>query len=159
MSDELNDLYFHDRSQDDDRDLHGMQNQNLLPISGSSSSAAAYYNLTGFEYPSSSHMSFIDCLQGAVGSGMDYNSIATAFGLSPSSSEAFSSINEGSHQKQLDLGDHLSGSHENLASTPNSSVSYSSTEAGLEDDSEKSNKDSHPKGSDDGGSDNSKNKV
>ncbi|XP_015867035.3 WRKY transcription factor 71 isoform X1 [Ziziphus jujuba] len=159
MSDELKDLYY-DPFQDDG------QNQKLVnipPISGSSSMGAGYNNnnLQGFDqYPPSSYTSFTDCLQGAAGSAMDYNSIAMAFGLSPSSSEVFSSIEGNNNQKQFDLGDHLSGaSHENPV-TPNSSVSYSSTEAGLEEDSEKSNKDSNQqKGSDDGGSDNSKNKV
>lgn len=148
MSDELKDLYCHDPFQDD-QDPNGtacMQNQKLPPISGSSA-----FNLQGFD---PSYMSFTECLQG--GTAMDYNSFASAFGLSPSSSEVYSSV-EG-NQKQLDLGDQLGGSisHENQVTTPNSSVSYSSTEAGAEEDSEKGKKDEQQNGSEDGGDDSKK---
>lgn len=153
MSDhELKDLYYHDPFQDDQDHLSGkacMQNQKLPPISGSSSA----FNLQGFD---PSYMTFTECLQG--GTPMDYNSLATAFGLSPSSSEVFSSVDQG-NQKQFDLGDHLGGGSnhdQNQVTTPNSSLSYSSTEAGAEEDSEKSKKDEQQKGLEDGGDDSKK---
>ncbi|KAK7368692.1 hypothetical protein VNO80_10720 [Phaseolus coccineus] len=99
----------------------------------------------------SSYMSFTDCLQG----GMDYNSLATSFGLSPSSSEVFSSV-EGNH-KPAEGGDGGAGSggSETLA-TLNSSISSSSSEAGAEEDSGKSKKDRQVKAEEGGGGENSK---
>ncbi|QCD83913.1 WRKY transcription factor 28-like [Vigna unguiculata] len=83
-----------------------------------------------------SYMTFTECLQG----GMDYNSLATSFGLSPSSSEVFSSV-EGNH-KPAEGGDGAAATAatETLA-TLNSSISSSSSEAGAEEDSGKSKKD------------------
>jgi len=98
-----------------------------------------------------SYMSFTECLQG----GMDYNSLATSFGLSPSSSEVFSSV-EGNH-KPAEGGDGggASGGSETLA-TLNSSISSSSSEAGAEEDSGKSKKDRQVKAEEGGGGENSK---
>ncbi|MED6118848.1 WRKY Transcription Factor [Stylosanthes scabra] len=98
------------------------------------------------QFDPSSYMSFTECLQG----GMDYNSLATSFGLSPSSSEVFSSIEGNNNQKPEGI-DVLLGSgsggggSETLATTLNSSISSSSSEAGGEEDSGKSNKDSQAK--------------
>ncbi|KAK7399764.1 hypothetical protein VNO78_10953 [Psophocarpus tetragonolobus] len=79
-----------------------------------------------------SYMSFTECLQG----GMDYNSLATSFGLSPSSSEVFSSVEGNQKPPEGDV----AGGSETLA-TLNSSISSSSSEAGAEEDSGKSKKD------------------
>ncbi|XP_027347511.1 WRKY transcription factor 28-like [Abrus precatorius] len=79
-----------------------------------------------------SYMSFTECLQG----GMDYNSLATSFGLSPSSSEVFSSVEGNQKPAEGDVG----GGSDTLA-TLNSSISSSSSEAGAEEDSGKSKKD------------------
>lgn len=93
---------------------------------------------SGFE--DAPYMSFTDCLQG----GLDYNSVVTSFGLSPSSSEVFSSVegnynNNNNHQKP-------SSESPGGGETPvtlNSSISNSSSsEAGVEEeDSGKSKKD------------------
>ena len=94
----------------------------------------------------SSYMSFTECLQGT----MDYNSLATSFGLSPTSSGVFSSA-EGD-RKPVEAGDLGSGGgcgggSETLGTTQNSSISSSSSEAGAEEeDSGKSKKDSKAKG-------------
>ncbi|XP_015957478.1 WRKY transcription factor 28 isoform X1 [Arachis duranensis] len=147
MSDEAKQLLYQDLI------LDHHQNQNIIagggrlsnnmfcekqfPSSSSSSSQVAF--------DPSSYMSFTECLQG----GMDYNSLATSFGLSPSSSEVFSSI-EGNNNNQKPEGDVLGtgggggGGSETLA-TLNSSISSSSSEAGGEEDSGKSNKDSQVK--------------
>ncbi|KAG4999614.1 hypothetical protein AAZX31_08G079900 [Glycine max] len=98
--------------------------------------SAAYDSSQAFD---PSYMSFTDCLQGS----MDYNSLATSFGLSPSSSEVFSSV-EGNQKPAEGGGDGGgggggSGGSETLA-TLNSSISSSSSEAGAEEDSGKSKK-------------------
>ncbi|MED6192872.1 WRKY Transcription Factor [Stylosanthes scabra] len=97
------------------------------------------------QFDPSSYMSFTECLQG----GMDYNSLATSFGLSPSSSEVFSSIEGNSNQKPEGvLGSGSGGGgggSETLGTTLNSSISSSSSEGGGEEDSGKSNKDSQVK--------------
>lgn len=145
MSDEHSDLYYHAPFHEDHYDVineAGSYNHNnqKLPYSivGSSNH--------GFD-PSSSYMSFTECLHGS----MDYNSLAKAFGMSPSSSEVFSSI-EG-NPKPVEIGDFGGGANstENPV-TPNSSVSFSSSEAGGEEDSAKPKKESPPKGTEqDGG--------
>lgn len=86
------------------------------------------------------YMSFTECLHEPI----DMNSLARAFGLSPSSSEVYSSV-EVDH-KPLDGGD-LMGNTSAVPVTPNSSVSFSSTE----EDSSRSKKDQPEKGSEDGG--------
>ncbi|EEF42706.1 WRKY transcription factor 28 [Ricinus communis] len=95
----------------------------------------------------SSFLSFTECLHGS----MDYNSLSKAFGMSPSSSEVISSM-EG-NPKPLEIGDLGSGggNSENPV-TPNSSASFSSSEAGGEEDSGKTatKKGNQPKGSEDG---------
>lgn len=143
MSDEPRDLYYHDLFQDNQHLASGtgMYNQKPPTIAGSSA-----YNSQGFD---PSYLSFTECLQGP----MDYNSLASAFGLSPSSSEVFSSV-EG-NPKPIDVGDlggggGGGGGSDNLV-TQNSSISSSSTEAGVEEDSDKSKKDGQPKESEDGG--------
>lgn len=116
-----------------------------FPSAGSSA-----YDHSSQTFDPSSYMSFTECLQG----GMDYNSLTTSFGLSPSSSEVFSSV-EG-NQKPAEAGDHVGGGggSETLAAL-NSSISSSSSEAGAEEDSGKSKKDSRVKG-EEGGSEGSK---
>lgn len=100
------------------------------------SDSTAYDSSQAFD---PSYMSLTECLQG----GMDYNSLATSFGLSPSSSEVFSSV-EGNQKPAEGGGDGGgggggSGGSETLA-TLNSSISSSSSEAGAEEDSGKSKK-------------------
>ncbi|KAJ6423857.1 hypothetical protein OIU84_024767 [Salix udensis] len=94
----------------------------------------------------SSYMSLTECLHGSV----DYNSLAKAFGLSPSSSEVFSSIDENSkpvEARDLDGGN----STDQIPATPNSSVSFSSSEAGGDEDSGKTKKEPQPENPEDGG--------
>lgn len=140
MSDEPKDLYYHDLFQDNQHLGSGTgSTYNQKPPSVAAGSPA--FNSHGFD---PSYMSFTECLQGP----MDYNSLVSAFGLSPaSSSEAFSSIEN--NPKPIEVGD-LGGSSEILV-TPNSSISSSSTELGAEEDSGKSKKDRQPKESEDGG--------
>ncbi|KAF5752763.1 WRKY transcription factor 71 [Tripterygium wilfordii] len=89
---------------------------------GLSSSSSTYGAPQGFG-SSSSPTSFSECLHGS----MDYNSLAKAFGLSPSSSsEVFSSTTEGDQTKPII-------EIENIPATPNSSASFSSCEAGGDD--------------------------
>ncbi|XVE51560.1 hypothetical protein DITRI_Ditri02bG0051700 [Diplodiscus trichospermus] len=102
-----------------------------------------------------SYMSFTDCLHG---SSMDYGSLEKAFGLSPSSSEVFSSV-EGCNQttKQKVGARDLGGNNTSEAiTTPNSSISSSSSEACCEEDSDKSKTDRQPKGSPEDGGESSK---
>ncbi|XP_031284537.1 WRKY transcription factor 71-like [Pistacia vera] len=138
MSNESRDLYYRSLFPDDQHNMSanaGMYHDQKPSIAAGSS----VYTTSSREFDAG-NLNFADCLNGLV----DYNSLEKAFGMSPSSSEVFSSV-EG-NQKLVgpeDLG-------ENLA-TPNSSISSSSTEAGAEEDSGKSKKDAQPKGSDDGG--------
>ncbi|GLU22738.1 hypothetical protein SLE2022_387890 [Rubroshorea leprosula] len=105
--------------------------------------------------PVSSYMSLTDCLHTTTS--MDYTSLEKAFGLSPSSSEVFSSI-EG-NQKQISVTGDLGGASSEImtTTTPNSSISCSSSEAGVEEDSDKTKKEEQsPKESVDGGGESSK---
>lgn len=137
MSNESRDLYYRSLFHDDQHNISataGMYHDHKPSIAAGSSD---YTTSQEFD---AGHLNFADCLNGLV----DYNSLEKAFGMSPSSSEVFSSV-EG-NQKLVgpeDLGENLP--------TPNSSISSSSTEAGAEEDSGKSKKDAQPKGSDDGG--------
>ncbi|XWS18603.1 hypothetical protein CRYUN_Cryun32bG0058900 [Craigia yunnanensis] len=95
-----------------------------------------------------SYMSFTDCLHSTS---MDYGSLEKAFGLSSSASEVFSSV-EGCNQttkEQVGAVD-SGGNTSEVMTTPNSSISSSSSEAGCEEDSDKSKKDRQSKGSEDG---------
>lgn len=94
------------------------------------------YQYGNFGYEPSPYMSFTDCLRGSA---TDYNSLAGAFGLSPSYSEVLSPA-DGNPTPVFDAretGVPGSESNNNLAA-PNSSISSSSTEAGAEEDSCKS---------------------
>lgn len=126
MSDEHRDHYYLASFQEDHHhviDETGAYNQKPPSIVLSST-----YGSQVFDDPSS-YMSFTD-----------YNSLANAFGLSPSSSEVFS------------IGDLGGGGNNNENPvTPNSSVSFSSSEAGGEEDSGKTKKENPPKVSEDGG--------
>nr|QQV37190.1 WRKY transcription factor [Boehmeria nivea] len=133
------DLYnFHDQLFQADQEF--FSSSKLISTPNMSSGSTGCYNLQGFDNPSS-YMSFTECLQGS----MDYNSLSgSVFGLSPSSSEVFSSIEN--NQKPLDhhqypnhLGANSPSSDQNPV-TPNDhshSMSSSSTEAGAEEDSKK----------------------
>ncbi|KAK4420930.1 WRKY transcription factor 28 [Sesamum alatum] len=92
-------------------------------------------NPTGFDHNHHSHMSFTSFLHGAA----EYNTLSAAFDFSCSSSEA---VNNSSSSKNL-LEDALGTSNsvsENPPATPNSSVSFSSPEAGVEEDSSSKNR-------------------
>ncbi|XP_061341231.1 WRKY transcription factor 28-like [Gastrolobium bilobum] len=145
MSDEHKKLYYQDLVLDHNQQAVGGSTmyceKHFSSFPGGSLSA---YDSQSFD---PSCMSFTECLQG----GMDYNSLATSFGLSPSSSEVFSSI-EGNQKPALETGDvggGGGGGSETLA-TLNSSISSSSSEAGAEEDSGKSKKDSQVKGEEEG---------
>ncbi|KAJ4826637.1 hypothetical protein Tsubulata_002243 [Turnera subulata] len=135
MSDEQRGLYYHNPFHDDDHD------RDIKPsLIGSST-----YTEQGFD--PSSYMSFTETLHGS----MDYNSLAKAFGLSPSSSEVFTST-ESSTQKPMELGDLGGGNNSTeTPATPNSSLSFSSSEAGGEDDRGKTKKEGQCKEPEDGG--------
>nr|WGV38244.1 WRKY [Loropetalum chinense var. rubrum] len=93
----------------------------------------------------SSYMSLTDCLHGS----MDYNSLARVFGLSPTSSEVFSSVEGNQKPKPKPKPtEHVtnSGGSGEITASRNSSVSSSSAEVGAEEDSGKSRKEKHKKG-------------
>lgn len=138
MSNEPGNLYFRSLFHDNQ---HGDITGTSVPVSVAGSSPD--YSPQQFD---PSQMSYTDCLHGF----MDYNSLEKAFGMSPSSSEVFSSI-EGNQKQVISPGELCGGSENNMGTTPNSSISSSSTEAGAEEDSGKSKKDLQPKGSEDGG--------
>ncbi|KAI3457060.1 hypothetical protein Pfo_013723 [Paulownia fortunei] len=96
-------------------------------------------NPTEFDHPS--HMSFSNCLQGAV----EYNTLSTAFDLSCSSSEVAIYNNSHSNEVVREAAAGSSGAAAENPPTPNSSASFSSQEAGVEEDSSKSKKDLQPK--------------
>ncbi|KAL3612077.1 hypothetical protein D5086_003097 [Populus alba] len=136
MSNEHRDFYYHTPFQEDHLDVKPPS------ILGSST----YNRSPGQGVDPSSYMSFTECLHGSV----DYNSLAKAFGLSPSSSEVFSSIEESSRPveaRDLDGGN----STDQVPATPNSSVSFSSSEAGGDEDSGKTKKETQPEKPEDGG--------
>ncbi|CAL9015794.1 unnamed protein product [Prunus brigantina] len=151
MSDhEHKDLYYHDLFQYED---HEHLNGGMISINHNQ-------NLQGIEVPSyMNNTSFAECLKGP----MDYNTLATAFGLASSTSDEviFSSANEGDqkpaeHIRYSGGGGDGDGGGGETPLTPNSSVSSSSAEAGAEEDSGKSKKDRQPKGSSEDGGDSSK---
>ncbi|KAG6793522.1 hypothetical protein POTOM_002733 [Populus tomentosa] len=136
MSNEHRDFYYHTPFQEDHLDVKPPS------ILGSST----YNRSPGQGVDPSSYMSLTECLHGSV----DYNSLAKAFGLSPSSSEVFSSIEESSRPveaRDLDGGN----STDQVPATPNSSVSFSSSEAGGDEDSGKTKKETRPEKPEDGG--------
>ncbi|XP_050368792.1 WRKY transcription factor 71-like [Argentina anserina] len=152
---EPKDLYYHDLFQYDDQgQLNGGMIMNNAKVSGSSISSPAYNNLLqGFDVSSYMNAGYTE-----------YNSLATAFGLSSSTSDhdVFSSIDEGNHQKPADNPGYLGGGGGGHASsdgevlvTPNSSVSSSSGESGAEENSGIKNKKDRqiPKGSSEEGGD------
>ncbi|KAI3465920.1 hypothetical protein Pfo_022583 [Paulownia fortunei] len=105
-------------------------------------------NPSGFD---PSHMSFTNCLHGAV----EYNTLSAAFDLSCSSSEAVYAVNNSNKSSNKNLGDQpaagtSSSAAEYPPTTPNSSVSFSPSEAGAEEDSSKIRKDLQPKVCEDG---------
>ncbi|KAE9610655.1 hypothetical protein Lal_00029670 [Lupinus albus] len=139
MSDEPKQLFYQDLVLNYNQQATGESNM----FSEKHFSTSAYDSSQTFD---PSYMSFTECLQGS----MNYNSLASSFSLSPSSSKVFSSIE--ANQKGSELGDIVGGGgggggggSETLA-TLNSSISSSSTEAGAEEDSGKSKKDGHVKG-------------
>lgn len=146
MSDhEHKDLYYHDLFQYED---HEHLNGGMISINHNQ-------NLQGIEVPSyMNNTSFAECLKGP----MDYNTLATAFGLASSTSDEviFSSANEGDQKPAEHIGYSGGGGGGETPLTPNSSVSSSSAEAGAEEDSGKSKKDRQPKGSSEDGGDSSK---
>ncbi|KAK9267413.1 hypothetical protein L1049_009839 [Liquidambar formosana] len=148
MSDEPSkNLYYHDPFHDDQQPINGTgflfssddNNSSMYEHKPPSIATSSAHNNPQVFDPS--YMSFTDCLQGS----MDYNTLATAFNLSPSSSEVFSPV-EGNQKPAV----HMASSGE-ITPSPNSSVSSSSTEAGAEEDSGKNKKDGQGKEGEDGG--------
>lgn len=97
-----------------------------------------------------SHISFSNCLQGAV----EYNTLSTAFDLSCSPSEV-AICNDNSNSNNEVVMEAAAGTSTSAAAadnplTPNSSASFSSQEAGVEEDSSKSKKDLQPKACEEG---------
>ncbi|CAK9139265.1 unnamed protein product [Ilex paraguariensis] len=140
MADELKNFYYHDH-------FHEDQQSNIttsFPFSTADSSAGQ--DPQGFD---PFYKSFNEYLHGST----DYNTLTTAFGLSPSSSEAFSVVKEEKKTPE-GTGDLVGGSETPV--TPNSSISSSSTEAGADEDSNKSNKEKQMKGTSDDGGESSK---
>ncbi|XWS19801.1 hypothetical protein CRYUN_Cryun31cG0047600 [Craigia yunnanensis] len=141
MSDhEFRDFYYHATFQNDHQQSVG--ETDMYRVSSTSA-----------DHPS--YMSFTDCLHSTS---TDYGSLEKAFGLSPSSSEVFSSV-EGCNQttkQQVGAGDLGGNNTSEVMTTPNSSISCSSSEAGCEEDSDKSKKDRQPKGSSEDGGESSK---
>lgn len=156
MSDEPKELYYQNFNQQGTEGSMYCDQKQLF------SSLSAAYDSSQLAFDPSSYMSFTECLQGG-GGGMDYNSlIATSFGLSPSSSEVFSSV-EGNHhhhhhqktpaeaeaeaeagEEDHNMGDGGTTGGGGAAGSEtllNSSISSSSTEAGAEEDSGKRKKD------------------
>ncbi|KAG6785974.1 WRKY transcription factor 71 [Populus alba] len=104
-------------------------------------------SLQGFNDPP--YMSFTDCLHGSAD---HYNTLSRALNVSCSSSEVISPIEDGS--KKTGAGELSAATYENLPSTPNSSISNSSSNDGAtEEDSGKIKKDKQPKESEDGDGD------
>ncbi|CAK7350267.1 unnamed protein product [Dovyalis caffra] len=145
MSNEHRDFYYHTPFQED----------HLATKPSSILGSSTYNSSPGQGYDPSSYMSFTECLHGSV----DYNSLAKAFGLSPSaSSQVFSSI-EGNSKPIMEARDLGGGnSTEQIPATPNSSASFSSSEAGGDEDSGKTRKETQTERADEGGesSDNKK---
>ncbi|XP_011010013.1 PREDICTED: probable WRKY transcription factor 28 isoform X1 [Populus euphratica] len=135
MSNEHRDLYCHTPFQEDRR--------GVKPLSILDSST---YNSPGQGFDPSPYMSFSECLHGSL----DFNSLAKAYGLSPSSSEVFSSIEGNSKPVEARvLG--WGNSTDQIPATPNSSLSFSSSEAGGDEDSGKTKKETQPSRPEDGG--------
>ncbi|KAL0320463.1 UNVERIFIED_CONTAM: WRKY transcription factor 71 [Sesamum radiatum] len=95
-----------------------------------------------------SHMSFTSFLHGDA----EYNTLSAAFDLSCLSSEAVHAVNNRSSDKNLlEAAGTANSASENPTATPNSSVSFSSSEAGVEEDSSSKNRrDLQRKGCEDG---------
>ncbi|KAI8001002.1 WRKY transcription factor 28 [Camellia lanceoleosa] len=147
MSDEPGGFYYHDPFHDDRYAI------GATAFSFSTSTNSSLYNSPSHDLHGlgSSHMSFTESLHGST----DYNTIETAFGLSPPSSQLFSVVKEEQKPLVMDGGDTVVGVGE-TAVTPNSSISSSSTEAGGDEDTSKSKKDRLQKEVEDGGGESSK---
>ncbi|KAL3502920.1 hypothetical protein ACH5RR_037369 [Cinchona calisaya] len=113
-------------------------------LAGSSSTTSSY---------DPSYLSFTDCLQGSAA---DYNFLSGTFDMSCDSFPVCPVDNSSSDKNIIatSLGDAAAGGTTNSAEnprTPNSSVSFSSNETGIEEESSKSNTaDLRTKGSEDG---------
>ncbi|OWM72704.1 WRKY transcription factor 28-like [Punica granatum] len=114
------------------------------------------YQYGNFGSEPSPYLSFTDCLRGST----DYNSLARAFGISPSSSEVVSPV-DGNPRPVFDAGEIRGPGSEsnNNPATPNSSISSSSTEAGAEEDSSKSKREVQAKDGEGGESSKKLNKL
>ncbi|KAK6932245.1 WRKY domain [Dillenia turbinata] len=150
MSSEPKDLYNHDPFQ---YDRYGLGTTSFSFSSNTSSIDEhksplvvdpSSQTLHGLSPP---YMSFTECLHGSV----EYNTLATAFGLSPSSSEVFSSL-EGDNKTLETTRGHVPiiGTTTEVPVSTNSSESSFSTEAGNEEYSSSSKKESETKGCEDG---------
>ncbi|KAH7838362.1 hypothetical protein Vadar_025449 [Vaccinium darrowii] len=136
MSDEARDFYYHAQFQEDRYGTGATGFSFSLNNSPLSISNSSPHEPQGFD--PSSYMSFTDSLNGSS----DYNTLAKAFGLSPSSPEPLLEVKR-EQNLVVDAGSET-------AVTPNSSASSSSTEAG-DDDSNKVKRERQQKESADGG--------
>lgn len=136
MSDEARDFYYHAQFQEDRYGTGATGFSFSLNNSPLSISNSSPHEPQGFD--PSSYMSFTDSLNGSS----DYNTLAKAFGLSPSSPEPLLEVKR-EQNLVVDAGSET-------AVTPNSSASSSSTEAG-DDDSNKVKRERQQKESPDGG--------
>ncbi|KAL2343685.1 hypothetical protein Fmac_004970 [Flemingia macrophylla] len=152
MSVEPKELYYQDLVLDHNQQGAGGSNSSTMFQKHFSSSlipsGSTPYESQAFD---PSYMSLTECLQGS----MDYNSLATSFGLSPSSSEVFSSVEGNQKVATTEGGRDVGGGGSETLATLNSSISSSSSEAGAEEDSGKSKKDLQVK-VEEGGGENSK---
>ncbi|KAF8410993.1 hypothetical protein HHK36_003532 [Tetracentron sinense] len=144
MSDQTRDLYLHDPFRKDGQ-ISGIGDTGFPFYSDNSSMynhiGSSGHDLHGFD---PAYMSFTEHLYGS----MDYNTQASPFGLSCTSSEVFFSV-DGGQEVGGGVGESVvTGDHTPVAA--NSSVSSSSTEVGGDEDSGKSKKDREPKVSEDG---------
>ncbi|XP_027088028.1 WRKY transcription factor 28-like [Coffea eugenioides] len=140
MSEDFRDLYYHQPYQDD---RHGSINMSAnFPFPHHMASSSLTDNssvLNSSHMLDPAYMSFTDCLlQGSS----DQGTFARAFGLSPSSSEAFSLVKDEQKPVVIEVaGDHQACASHETPVTPNSSISSSSTEAVGDEDSNKGKKD------------------
>ncbi|KAL0406542.1 UNVERIFIED_CONTAM: hypothetical protein Slati_3968100 [Sesamum latifolium] len=139
-----------DHSHPYDQDHH----HNLMGSEGFPFSFPTDLNFDPFTYnhqqlQNPTQMSFTSFLHGDA----EYNTLSAAFDLSCLSSEAVHHAvnNMSSNKNLLEAAGTANSASENAPATPNSSVSFSSSEAGVEEDSSSKNRrDLQPKGCEDG---------
>ena len=149
MSESKKDLYHHDPFYYNQHEIN--QSSSSFPFFNDNPSVYTHpQNLQGFD---PSYMTFTDCLHGS----MDYNTLSKAFDMSctsPSGHHRHQISQIDTNLKKPSVGE-SAGTSEN-PSTPNSTVSSSSNEAGGEEESVKSKKEKQTQGCEDGDDEKSK---